>query len=110
MIFPIVSCEPLDRFASNFDRGTRQYHGHVFENLSCVSGFTFIGKNRYAEKIYIYGYMLDKAGKTAGPNRLKLFEGTHQCPGTKTKNKNKILNFFEIPQATPGTLASIIYN
>ena len=41
--------------------------------------------------------MLDKAGKTAGPNRLKLFEGTHQCPGTKTKNKNKnkILNFLK---------------
>ena len=31
--------------------------------------------------IYIYIYMLAKAGQTTTPNGLIFFEGTHGCPG-----------------------------
>ena len=33
VIYPIITQEPLDRFASNFDWGTRKNHGNVFSLL-----------------------------------------------------------------------------
>ena len=46
-VHPIITQEPLNRFALNFDWGTREDHGDVFSLVldSKLSGSTFIGKN-----------------------------------------------------------------
>ena len=60
----------LSREQSNFTTKTRKF----YEIIYIVKLFTYI---------YIFVCMLALAGQTAGPNGLKIFEGTHGCRGSK---------------------------
>jgi len=59
--------------------------------------------------------MFPIADRTAGPNELIFFEGTHRYPGTNIGQKNSKICIFQksiflIPRATSGPSAGIIYN
>jgi len=42
---PIITQEPLDQFALNFDWGIRENHGNVLSLVFELNGSTCIGKN-----------------------------------------------------------------